>query len=124
MGAAASGGELHARGERVMVGPSSFGQLPNCDELGGESSRQDDASRRDLGGCRVWGRDSWDWQGSVRAGAVGGVEQPKAGGDGSSGWLNEPGGGLGPSGGEDRLVMASFAEAANRGSGPLDDHAS
>ena len=79
--------------------------------------RQDEASWWGQSRCRVWSYGRWDWRSGGHAGAVGGVERAEAGGDRKSGWLNEPGRGLGPSGGDNRLVMASFAEVANRASG-------
>ena len=114
MNDAASSWGFLARGKRVVLGPCGFGQLSNRDGLGGEDGRQDEASRWGQSRCRVWSHGRWNWRSGGHAGAVGGVERAEAGGDRKSGWLNEPGRGLGPSGGDNRLVMASFAEAANR----------
>ena len=117
MNAAASGWEHLARGERVVLGPCVFSQLPNRDGLGGGGGRQDEASRWGQSRCRVWSYGRWGWRSGGHAGAVGGVKRPEAGGDRKSGWRNKPGSDLGPSGGDNRLVMASFAEVANRASG-------
>ena len=115
--AAASSRELHARGERGLHVPYSVGQLPNCDEPGGEGSRQDEALRRDQSRWRVLSGGSGDWRSGGRAGAVSTVTQPDAGGDGSSDRLSKPGGGLGSGSRDDRPIMAGFAPATNRTSG-------
>ena len=111
--AAASGRGILALGERVVLGPCSFGQLSSRGELGREGRRQDEASRRNQSGCRVWSHNHWDWRGDGGAAAVGGVEQPEARGNWRSSRLNKPGGGLRSSSGDDRQVTASLAEAAS-----------